>query len=339
MLSSDKFYVTYFGHESFHLRHVYEALRNNKPNSKFIFLMGDSSLDNKYWFRDKQRAVNGYEDILDPPVSKRDIAFWMNVELVNRGLGSQYTVINCAVETSRLESRRGGSLLEQDEFVKSVISDGDIVVVSAGGNDIALKPMPCTVLNMACLVSCTTSSCIEYSAGPCFPGVSACPCDDIAYGSSTGCCSNLLAFPCGVGYFYHLFQTRLQNYVRRAIPAGVTPAKVLVCSIYYPEEYYEGMKGSWADTALTFLGYNKNPKQLQAIIRSVYTNAISNISIPLTEVVPVPLYEVMNGTVKGDYVARVEPSSSGGCKVAKLLVDKIIGNCDISLEVSASISR
>ena len=31
-----------------------------------IYLAGDSSLDNKYWFHDEAKASNGYEKLLKP---------------------------------------------------------------------------------------------------------------------------------------------------------------------------------------------------------------------------------------------------------------------------------
>lgn len=47
----------------------------------------------------------------------------------------------------------------------------------------------------------------------------------------------------------------------------------------------------------------------------------SKISIPGTTVVPVPLFHVLDGKDPDDYVARVEPSSQGGRKVAEYLLN------------------
>lgn len=49
----------------------------------------------------------------------------------------------------------------------------------------------------------------------------------------------------------------------------------------------------------------------------------SKISIPGTDVIPVPLFNVLDGKNPHDYIARVEPSSQGGRKVAEYLLDVI----------------
>ena len=47
------------------------------PNS-VIYLAGDSSLDNKFWFSQQAVALNGYENMLDPPTMKTDVCFaWL----------------------------------------------------------------------------------------------------------------------------------------------------------------------------------------------------------------------------------------------------------------------
>jgi hypothetical protein len=40
-------------------------------------------LDNKFWFTDTARAVNGYEEFLHPAKSRRDVAYWMNRQLAD----------------------------------------------------------------------------------------------------------------------------------------------------------------------------------------------------------------------------------------------------------------
>lgn len=49
----------------------------------------------------------------------------------------------------------------------------------------------------------------------------------------------------------------------------------------------------------------------------------SKIQIPGTQVIPVPLFNALDGTQSRDYVARVEPSSIGGRKMAEFLLDII----------------
>ena len=90
----------------------------------------------------------------------------------------------------------------------------------------------------------------------------------------------------------HLFGTRVQAYLE-SLTSKVKPKKILICTIYYPSE---AKSGGWADTPLRLLGYDSNPKKLQALIRQIYTRATSSITIPQTEVVPVPLFVAMDGT-------------------------------------------
>ena len=90
--------------------------------------------------------------------------------------------------------------------------------------------------------------------------------------------------------------------------------------VYYPEEH---PTPSWAGPALGALGYNSNPAKLQLMIRKVFTDAISEIQIAGTDVIPVPLFHALNGKNSSDYVARVEPSSQGGRKMAEFLLDSM----------------
>lgn len=62
--------------------------------------------------------------------------------------------------------------------------------------------------------------------------------------------------------------------------------------------------------------YNVNPGKLQCAIRQIFRHATSRIRIPGTEVVPIPLFEVLDAKDPGDYEQRVEPSARGGRKMA-----------------------
>jgi hypothetical protein len=74
------------------------------------------------------------------------------------------TVINCAIEESTVGSRKK-NILPHDKFICDHIKKEDILVVSVGGNDIALKPSFLTIINMLVLLSCTTNSCLENCTG------------------------------------------------------------------------------------------------------------------------------------------------------------------------------
>lgn len=86
--------------------------------------------------------VNGYELILEPSISRQDIAYWINFEIEKQKLRNKYAVINCSIEESTVGARSCHRLLPQDQFILDHIDSNDILVISIGGNDIALKPTP-----------------------------------------------------------------------------------------------------------------------------------------------------------------------------------------------------
>jgi len=132
--------------------------------------------------------------------------------------------------------------------------------------------------------------------------------------------SCLCAFPPCLGYLRHLFGVRVQKYLE-ALTSKTKPSKILVCMIYYPDE--TAVPGSWAGPVLGALGYNTNPAKLQALIRKGFEEATSNIAVEGTRIVPVPLFRVLDGKNTSDYVQRVEPSASGGRKMAEYILDAI----------------
>lgn len=315
----NNFYSSYRGHSIRDLSVLFKALKSHddvrNQRRSIIWLAGDSSLDNKFWFSDRAGAVNGYESVLSPPVSVQDIAYWLNVEAELHEL--PYVAINCAVEESTIGQRSCAQLLDQDKFISEHVDDNDVLVVSVGGNDIALKPTVCTIVNMLSLICCTTNSCVrEMSCSLC-----ALSCDDYLCGCSTSCCSNFCAFPQGIGYFVHLFHIRIQAYINNILSRrSARPKKILVCMIYFPDET---ATDSWADRVLSLLGYDSNPQKLQLIIKRIFELATLNIRVPGVQVVGVPLFTVLNGKISNDYSQRVEPSASGGKKMAKLIMDYV----------------
>jgi hypothetical protein len=56
---------------------------------------------------------------------------------------------------------------------------------------------------------------------------------------------------------------------------------------------------------------------------SLISTKYRSISIPGSEVIAVPLFNVLDGKNSRDYIARVEPSSHGGRKMAEYLLDII----------------
>lgn len=328
MINSSEFYSEYHGHTVDHLCKVHQYYSNSiaqEDHDGIIYLAGDSSLDNKFWFGDQAKAVNGYENILKPARSRKDIAYWLSsvTAKTKKSTGAfqkpRYGIINCAVEESSIGDRACGRLLPQDSFIKDHITERDILVVSVGGNDIALKPSICTILNLICLIKCIPSYCVDKLACG-----AALPCDDCCAGFACGCCSNFTAWPPGAGYFVHLFKTRVEAYLDNLIRAK--PRKILISMIYYPDEHADG---SWADRTLGALGYGSTPEKTQLLIRKIFEFATSKIQLknyPDVEIVPVPLFVTLDGKNTDDYSQRVEPSASGGEKMAKLIMDAINGD-------------
>lgn len=257
-------------------------------------------------------------------MSNTDITYWMNDIVVNDANDSsttadegnnsiKYGTINTAVEATTL-NQRTYHLLPQDKFIRDNIKEDDVLIVSIGGNDIALAPTPCTIISILSLICCVPYTIVDRGHACC-----SLPIDDYCYGCCTSFLSCFGACPPCLGYFRHLFCTRVQKYVE-ALTSKTKPKKVLVCMIYYPDE---SNTPSWANTALTALGYNSNPEKLQMLIRKIFEEAISRITISNTEVIPVPLFNVLDGKNSNDYIARVEPSATGGRKMAEFLLDII----------------
>lgn len=240
-------------------------------------------MDNKYWLPEASaEATNGYERVLDPPLSRRDVAYWLNA----LG-GPAMATVNCAVEESTLAARNA-ALLPQDVFIRDHIARDDVLVVSVGGNDVALHPTLSTLWNV--LKGVFLNQVCALRASP-----------------STAW---------GMPYFRTLFRDTLQRYIERLVEK-TAPRVVVVCMIYFPDET---CAESWAATTLRLLMYDSRPAKLQALIEAVYACATQGIIVDGTAVVACPLFHAMNGKDTALYVARVEPSEAGGEAVARLLL-------------------
>lgn len=118
---------------------------------------------------------------------------------------------------------------------------------------------------------------------------------------------------CCLDHFVRMFRSDVTTYINKLV-AKRKPSKIAICMIYFPDE---SQPGSWADVALCCLGYNSKPKQLQATIAKIFEKATCEIKISGCEVIPVPMFEVLDGKTTSDYIQRVEPSVSGGRKIAQ----------------------
>ena len=264
---------------------------------RVLWLLGDSSLDNKFWLQfcpppRRARALNGYERALRPgDLMHRDVCYWLNRAALDSG--PDVVCINAAVEASTLGERSsacgGPRLLPQDSFVAEHLLPDDVLCVSVGGNDIAMRPTFATVCSILALIH----------ASP----------EKVKSGRAWG-----------LQHFVRLFRDDLRRYVEHVL-GGCPVAAVAVCCIYYP--CLEG-QGSWADGALALLRYDRDPGRLQLIVREIFRRAISGLRIPGVKVVPVPLYEFLDPASPGDYVARVEPSVLGGKKVARGILSRLL---------------
>ncbi|KAF1992853.1 hypothetical protein P154DRAFT_528194 [Amniculicola lignicola CBS 123094] len=205
-------------------------------------------------------------------------------------LGDRATAINTSVEESMLRER-DWELLPHDAFIRDNIREEDILIVSIGANDVALRPLASTVWHMLRLAWLTQLSSLQNGSA------------------------------WSLSYFQHLLGTKVQDYLTK-LTSKTKPRAIIVCMIYFP---LESGQTSWADLQLKLLGYNSNPAQLQTAIKKIYDIATRQIKIEGTRVLPCSLYEVLDGKHKDDYTARVEPNENGGRKMAKKFVEMLEG--------------
>ena len=321
---TSSYYATYHGHDVEHLEELLPVLRRGGNDGKraCIFLAGDSSLDNKFWFENSADALNGYEHVLEPPRMKLDICYWLNFEARRRGL-SELFCLNTAIEATTLNDRSFGCVLAQDRFIRDHIGANDYLVVSVGGNDLAMAPVLATIINIIPLLCCTPQWCVEHCSVACPPNLHV-DCGCFGCGLPGCVAGTLCGWPPGMGYFVDLFANRVQNYIVNMLGSR-RPRKVVACMIYFLDV---AGRGSWADGFLCCMGYNCAPSRLQSAIRAVFNLATRRIRIPGTEVVAMPLFEVLDGSCSEDYVQRVEPSPTGGRKIATALIDAILDGED-----------
>jgi len=154
LVCSKDYYSPLTGHLLPHLHLVHEALRPGRGGRRrpAVWLAGDSSFDNKAWVpHDWSAARNGYENALAGPMQE-DVCFHVNAELQAQGHGGPegHFCVNAAVEMSLLYAR-GCGLYAQDEFLRDHLEEQDTLLVSVGGNDIALQPLLATLANVGAL--------------------------------------------------------------------------------------------------------------------------------------------------------------------------------------------
>ena len=181
---------------------------------------------------------------------KQDVSYWLNAaaEERNRTQGGDeppLACVNTAVEATTLNDRACCRLWAQDEVIRQHIGPDDILIVSVGGNDVALQPLLCTVLSMFAMVYAPLPTWfIQNCACACPPNLGSaldfgCMCCGVPNCVSSLLCGCPLGFPyvvarialrvnrdglcalvisgrCGTRrYMVDMFKNRVGNYVRR----------------------------------------------------------------------------------------------------------------------------
>jgi len=309
------------GHTIGHLTQIIDKLRSyNKQNKnrKVIFLAGDSSLDNKYWpLNDPNEQklcnkppINGYEDVLEGDNCVPDVAYQINIQLIDNGLNNEYVCINTSIEATTLHQRFTRTnysgdiiLLPQDKFIYDNIRPDDILIVSVGGNDIALDALPDTITNFnTCVLNIMRDK------------------------------KSLSQMPQFRGYFYNIFKEKIETYIKKLCSKNSKdslPFLIIPCMVYFPSLTQDG----FADDILSLTGYKTGNKEiLENFIRDLYCDSTRDISImkqkvgmvnPHNIIDPCPLYEVLDSSNDKLYLRSVEPSIEGGKLMAARFVDQI----------------
>lgn len=313
MIPAGRFYETYHGHRTSMLDKLLNGLLEiHGQNATVIYLAGDSTLDNKTWLFNQGApaevwrptdahapAVHGYDQLLQPPRMVCDVTYWMNQILAD--CNARAFTLNTAIEATLLASRVGGvqcccvptcgGLYDQDLLIREKIRSNDMLVISVGGNDIALAPSIFTVLALVLLMLTPWPLLVTWHPG--------------------------------VLYFIGMFRYQVQCYANR-LTALTRPRKIGVCMVYNLDE---ANRESWANGALCALCYCIFPSILQARMRLAFEMGISRVEVEGSEVVPIHLADALDGKNTEDYHQRVEPSVVGGQKMARLILHRLGWPC------------
>ncbi len=281
------FYNNWKGHRVQDLERVFESLvTGQKP--PVVWLAGDSSLDNKAWVTSDAPACNGYEKVLDPGMSRKDVCYWLNAKVPN-----PFVAINAAVEASTLGERISDGLLPQDELVRDRIKSDDVLIVSVGGNDFALARSILKVGLMAFAVRV-----LPYVAQPV-----------AAFAVSKGMKQQLCSF--------------IQKLCERN-----APRLIILCTIYYPCKYGSGWPDKFLRWMGYDTDAKSIQNMIDGMHSQVTLPACKELERSLrTQVVGIELSKVLDWKNERHYVCRVEPSDVGGGEMAEEFVRVIRRVC------------
>lgn len=221
---------------------------------------------------------------------RQDIAYWLNVE-VAQATPPRYAAFNCAVERSTIAKRDSSGLLPQDCLVRDHLRPEDVLVCSAGGNDIIMKPSLSSLTSLFRLTYTTPMERLQLPGGG---GV------------------------VQLEHFRRLFHDKYQHYLEMLV-ATTRPRLVIPCMVYNPCSRGLG----WPMLPLSFMGYYWNPQRLQRLNDIIFEEAVRHIHLPGTRVHPMQLSKVLDPSDTSNYVNIIEPSSQGGQKLAKAIWEVI----------------
>lgn len=275
---STKYYSEYYGHPINDLDYLVNNLFKNKSK---IYIIGDSTMDNKHWLKSKScESVNGYEKVLKSMVP--DINFYINYYLNQFEI--PYVSINAAVEESCIIEK--SKLNDHDKFVSKNIKDEDILIVSIGGNDVGTKLDTSMMINLVTSLFMYDPETIEKNPQKIIPEI------------------------------LKRFQINLKKYIKDII-GQVKPKLIIICGFFFPC-FHE--QDSWANNMLNLIDYKKNYNKIHSVTKSIYEHGIKSIEFDDIEIKTIPLYEVLDFKDKNDYVARVSASDEGGFKIGRELI-------------------
>lgn len=240
-VSSFRYYQQFNGHPV----ELLDVVHRGIISGPVIWLLGDSSLDNKHWVRPWVEPAPAYSALLEPKQSRADVCHWINIQSP-----PSHVAINAAIEASTVADREDQDLPGQDAFVRDHLQPQDVLIVSVGGNDVVMSPSLWTVVCLCFLVLLPVWTIHRWN--PFFR------------------------------HMVHLFGARVRAYIGR-VTERTQPSKILVCSIYFPCTRPHPF--SWARRVLSWSGYDKNPDHIQGLIRQIHSHVQEeNASCGLTQV-------------------------------------------------------
>lgn len=291
-----KFYDPYYGHPLKILNFLKQEFEEKQFN--FIYFLGDSTLDNKHWVRNKpQKSLPLFEKNLEYMLP--DISFFMNKKLYENN--EKYICLNFAVEENHLKNRNNSTnnnlipLNGWEDYVSSNLTENDILIVSIGGNDLALK------LNIPIILNLCLSLFLS---------------DDL-----------LRKNPYLIYYILDIYKNYLKQFLLDIIKYK-KPKMIVLCGVYFPCIDYQD---SWCKNILNIMKYNvpSYRKNIHCVLEMLFEEGLKSLNsenIPELEGIEIkyiPLYKVLNCEDKEDYVAGVEPSVQGGEKMAEAFYNSI----------------